>query len=152
MFGSGSLLDFDPVYLVDKNVAIVTINYRLGPFGFLSMGTDSVPGNAGFRDQVMAMKWVQQNIADFGGDPDSVTIFGESAGALSTSAHLLSPMSEGLFHRAILQSGDALSGWMGLTQTHAIQYGNMLSNAVGCDSAIQQLKCLQSVNYQELDF
>ena len=105
MTGSGSLLDYDPVYLVNKNVAIVTINYRLGPFGFLSMGTDSVPGNAGFRDQVMAMKWVQENIADFGGNPDSVTIFGESAGALSASTHLLSPMSEGLFQRAILQSG-----------------------------------------------
>ena len=95
----------------------------------------------------MALAWIRENIASFRGDPDSITIFGESSGAQSVSLHLVSPMSEGLFHRAIMQSGDALSGWMGLTQTHALQYGNMLSNAVGCGSAIQQLKCLQSINY-----
>ena len=84
---------------MDRNVVVVTINYRLGPLGFLSMGTEEVPGNAGLRDQSLALKWVNQNIAKFGGNPDLVTIFGESAGALSVSLHLLSPLSEGLFQR-----------------------------------------------------
>ena len=63
------------------------------------MGNEEVPGNAGLRDQSLALKWVNQNIANFGGNPDMVTIFGESAGALSVSLHLLSPLSEGLFQR-----------------------------------------------------
>ena len=84
---------------MDRNVVVVTINYRLGPLGFLSMGNEEVPGNAGLRDQSLALKWVNQNIANFGGNPDMVTIFGESAGALSVSLHLLSPLSEGLFQR-----------------------------------------------------
>ena len=61
-----------------KNVVIVTINYRLGPLGFLSMGTEDVPGNAGLKDQVLALEWVQKNIGDFGGNPSLVTIAGES--------------------------------------------------------------------------
>ena len=84
---------------MDRNVVVVTINYRLGPLGFLSMGNEEVPGNAGLRDQSLALKWVNQNIANFGGNPGMVTIFGESAGALSVSLHLLSPLSAGLFQR-----------------------------------------------------
>ena len=148
--GSNNFYEYGPQHLIKKDVIVVTINYRLGALGFLSLGNSEVPGNAGLRDQVLALAWIRENIASFRGDPDSITIFGESSGAQSVSLHLVSPMSEGLFHRAIMQSGDALSGWMGLTQTHALQYGNMLSNAVGCGSAIQQLKCLQSINYQEL--
>ena len=79
---------------MDKNVIIVTVNYRLGPLGFLSLGNDMVPGNNGFRDQNLAMKWVQDNIEDFGGNPDSVTLFGESAGSYSVAVHLVSPLSK----------------------------------------------------------
>ena len=79
---------------MDKNVIIVTVNYRLGPLGFLSLGNDMVPGNNGFRDQNLAMKWVQDNIEDFGGNPDSVTLFGESAGSYSIAVHLVSPLSK----------------------------------------------------------
>ena len=89
---------------MEKNVVIVTINYRLGPLGFLSMGTEDVPGNAGLRDQVLALKWIQENIADFGGDPSLVTIFGESAGSLSVAAHIVSPLSNNLFNRSFLVS------------------------------------------------
>ena len=89
---------------------LVSINYRLGPFGFLALpelsdeSPDGVSGNYGFLDQVAALRWVQENIASFGGDPNRVTIFGESAGG--TSVHMLcaTPQARGLFHRAIAQS------------------------------------------------
>ena len=76
--GSGTYKDYGPQHFMKKNVVIVTINYRLGPLGFLSMGTEDVPGNAGLKDQVLALEWVQQNIVDFGGNPSLVTIAGES--------------------------------------------------------------------------
>lgn len=87
------------------------MNYRLNMQGFLCLGIKEAPGNAANKDQVAGLKWVQQNIMAFGGDPDSVTIFGESAGAASVSYLVLSPMAKGLFHRAITQSGSALSPW-----------------------------------------
>ena len=73
---------------MDKDVIIVTVNYRLGPFGFLSIGNLDVVGNAGLMDQNLALQWVQENINSFGGDKDAVTIFGESAGAVSVSLHV----------------------------------------------------------------
>ena len=93
--------DSDPVILV-------TLNYRLGILGFMSFGDDVVSGNMGLKDQTLALKWVQKHIAKFGGDPQKVTIFGESAGGTSVMAHVLSPLSKNLFHRAIVQSGKLL--------------------------------------------
>lgn len=104
-FGSGNDDLYGPDFIVPNGVVLVTINYRLDTLGFLNLGTKDVPGNAGLKDQVLALKWVQKNIHLFGGDPKSVTIFGESGGATSVGHHLLSPMSKGLFKRAILQSG-----------------------------------------------
>ena len=86
-------------------MVVVVIQYRLGAFGFLTTGDLAAPGNFGMLDQVQALKWVKDNIEDFGGDPSKVTIFGESAGASSVSLHLLSPLSKGLFHQAIAESG-----------------------------------------------
>ncbi|XP_035694718.1 carboxylesterase 1C-like isoform X1 [Branchiostoma floridae] len=88
-----------------QDVVVVSFNYRLGVLGFLSTGDENMPGNYGFLDQVRAMEWVKENIQNFGGDPERVTIFGESAGAISVSYQLLSPLSKGLFQRAISQSG-----------------------------------------------
>ena len=68
--------------------------YRLGPLGFLSLGTEDVPGNAGVRDQVLALQWVQDNIAMFGGNPDLVTVYGQSAGSFSSTYHLMSPLTK----------------------------------------------------------
>ncbi|CAD0201630.1 unnamed protein product [Chrysodeixis includens] len=104
-FGAGDTDLYGPDFLVSKEVVVVTINYRLDTLGFINLGIKEVPGNAGLKDQVLALKWVQKNIHLFGGDPKSVTIFGESAGGTSVGHHLLSPMSKGLFKRAILQSG-----------------------------------------------
>ena len=79
------------------DIIIVTVNYRLGPFGFLTLGINEAPGNQGLLDQRQSMIWVQDNIANFGGDPDRVTIAGESAGSFSVFYHMISPGSQGLF-------------------------------------------------------
>ncbi|KAJ2951268.1 hypothetical protein O0L34_g5669 [Tuta absoluta] len=111
VFGSGNDAIYGPEFLVRQGVILVTFNYRLGVLGFLSLDTADVPGNAGLKDQVAALRWIKKNIRNFGGDPENITIFGESAGAVSVSLHLLSPMSKGLFNRAIVQSGSSLAFW-----------------------------------------
>ncbi|XP_046507767.1 liver carboxylesterase-like isoform X3 [Equus quagga] len=97
-----------------ENMVVVTIQYRLGIWGFFSTGDEHSPGNWGHLDQVAALRWVQENIANFGGDPGSVTIFGESAGGESVSVLVLSPLAKNLFHRAISESGVAFTA--GLVQ------------------------------------
>jgi para-nitrobenzyl esterase len=101
--------DYDPTPLVEKGVIVVTINYRLGYLGFFAHPALDAEGhlnaNYGLMDQQLALKWVQRNIAAFGGDPSHVTIFGQSAGGISVYAHLASPAASGLFHRAIAESG-----------------------------------------------
>lgn len=109
--GSSAPVLYGPRYLVNKGVILVTANYRLNIQGFLCLGIKEAPGNAANKDQVAALRWVQKNIQAFGGDSDNVTLFGESAGAASVSYLVLSPMAKGLFHRAITQSGSALSPW-----------------------------------------
>jgi carboxylesterase type B len=110
MVGSASYPMYDGAALAKKGVIVVTINYRLGIFGFMAHpaltaeSPNRASGNYGFLDQVAALQWVRENISGFGGDPNNVTIFGESAGAVSVASHLVSPLSKGLFHKAILQS------------------------------------------------
>ncbi|XP_039755238.1 venom carboxylesterase-6-like [Pararge aegeria] len=103
--GSGNDDKFGPDLLIPQNVVLVTMNYRLDAIGFLSLGSKEVPGNAGMKDQVAALKWVQRNIANFGGNPKKVTIFGNTAGGICCLLHCISRMSKGLFHRAIAMSG-----------------------------------------------
>ncbi|VVD04442.1 unnamed protein product [Leptidea sinapis] len=98
---------YGPKYLTQHEVILVTFNYRLGPYGFMCLDTPEMPGNQGMKDQVLALRWVQNNIEFFGGDKDTVTVIGNSAGAISIELHLLSNQ-EKLFHRAILQSGSVL--------------------------------------------
>ncbi|XP_077648873.1 pyrethroid hydrolase Ces2e-like isoform X3 [Urocitellus parryii] len=105
--GSASMYD-GSILAAIENVLVVTVQYRLGVLGFFSTGDQHATGNWGYLDQVAALRWVQQNIAHFGGNPDRVTIFGESAGGTSVSSHVVSPMSQGLFHGAIMESGVAL--------------------------------------------
>lgn len=92
---------------VKGDVIVVTVNYRLGIFGFLSTFDEACPGNFGLWDQILALQWVKSNIAAFGGDPSLITIFGESAGGMSVSLQTLIPYNKGLFQRAIAQSGVA---------------------------------------------
>lgn len=109
ILGSGGKLVYNPEFLVKRDVIAVTFNYRIGILGFICLGIKEAPGNAGLKDQVAALRWVQKNIAAFGGDPDNVTLFGHSAGAMSAGFLLASNVTTGLFHRVIMQSGSTLS-------------------------------------------
>jgi len=99
-------------YLLESGLVVVTINYRLGPMGFMALEGSFAAGNQGLKDQLLALRWVKDNIANFGGDPNRITIAGESAGAVSVHAHVLSPLGkdENLFHSAIAFSGTMLMG------------------------------------------
>lgn len=115
--GAGGVGTYNGKYIVPRgDIVLVTINYRLGAFGFLNLHDASdgrLPGTGaeGLADQIAALKWVEKNIAAFGGDPDNVTIFGESAGGMSVGSLLASPGARGLFHKAIPQSGASDIGY-----------------------------------------
>lgn len=112
IYGSGIIkTDVGPDFIVENDVVVVAINYRLGVFGFLSLDIPEAAGNMGLKDQVKALEWIQKNIEIFGGDKDNVTIFGISAGSASVEYLVLSPSAKGLFHKAILQSGSSLNDW-----------------------------------------
>lgn len=102
----GSAKSFSGSHLLERDVVLVNIQYRLAPLGFLTTQTDDMPGNLGLHDCVMALNWVKSYIQHFGGDPDQITIFGESAGGLLVSALVLSmSVPDRLFQKAIIQSG-----------------------------------------------
>ncbi|GJQ76631.1 hypothetical protein Trydic_g15492 [Trypoxylus dichotomus] len=124
--GSGRLDQFDPRFLLTKDVILVTVNFRLGIFGFFHLEDEELgtPGNAALKDQRLALAWVKEHIHNFGGDENNICIFGQSAGAASVHFHMLSPRSEGLFHKAIIQSGTALSPWVLGTENN----GNKLAD------------------------
>ncbi|XP_040261448.1 bile salt-activated lipase-like [Bufo bufo] len=150
LFGSAEGANFLSNYLYDGeelalrgNVIVVTFNYRLGPLGFLSTGDANLPGNYGLWDQHMAIAWVKRNIAAFGGNPDNITIFGESAGAASVSLQTLSPYNVGLVKRAISQSGVALSPWA--IQQDPLLWARQVGTKVGCpvDDTAALANCLR---------
>ena len=148
--GAGS--QYDGTSLAEKGVIIVTINYRLTAFGFLSTGDEVMPGNYGMLDQIAALQWVKDNIGAFGGDANQVTIFGESAGSTSVSLLMLSPLAGGLFQRAIMESGSSLSSWAiehPVTRVSAKMLSRLLGSAAGCsatlDNSTALMKCLQNV-------
>ncbi|XP_029782034.1 carboxylesterase 3-like isoform X2 [Suricata suricatta] len=125
------------------DVVVVTIQYRLGLLGFLSTGDEHAPGNWGFLDVVAALHWVQGNISPFGGDFNSVTIFGSSAGACIVSALVLSPLAAGLFHRAIAQSG--VITIPGLQASDPRLLAQSFADFLGCSStsSAEMLQCLR---------
>ncbi|KAI8129139.1 hypothetical protein FF38_00587 [Lucilia cuprina] len=104
---------YSPDYIMMENVVLVTIAYRLGPLGFLSLGDEGcdIPGNAGLKDQVLALKWIKKNCHFFGGDSENITVFGESAGAASTHYLTLTEQTKNLFHKAVAMSGCAMVPW-----------------------------------------
>lgn len=117
--GSGTLSETDGSLLAKRDVVVVSFNYRLGRFGFFSHPALGHGGNWGLMDQIAALKWVQRNIAAFGGDPARVTIFGESAGGESVSRLMASPAAKGLFAGAIVASGGGRDDWPSLADAQA---------------------------------
>ncbi|XP_032456548.1 uncharacterized protein LOC100116956 [Nasonia vitripennis] len=141
---------FGPQYYLDQDIVLVTVNYRLATFGFMSTGDARAPGNLGLKDQVVALRWVQKNIAAFGGDPNSVTITGYSAGSWSVVLHLMSPMSKGLFHRAIAMSGSPTTP--DLMPTKQPELILKQAKFVDCpyDNVDVALECLKKVPHQKI--
>lgn len=159
--GSGSSPYYEGANLARRGVVVVTFNYRLGIYGFFAhplLSKESphgVSGNYGLLDQIAALQWVKRNIAAFGGDPNRVTIFGESAGAGSVCYLMVSPLAKGLFHRAIAQSGSAFGqnrhlreSWYG--QEPAERIGERAAERLGCDKASDPLAALRAKSSEEL--
>ncbi|KAH8359337.1 hypothetical protein KR093_006073, partial [Drosophila rubida] len=143
-----------PDYFMMRDVVVATVSYRVGPLGFLSLEHPSagVPGNAGLKDQLLALKWITQNAASFNADPGNVTAFGESAGAASVHYLMLNPDAAGLFHKAILQSGNALCCW---AQCPLPNLGRRLAANLGMKHAetasdVKVLEYLQSLPAERL--
>lgn len=141
--------------LVKKNVILVVVSYRLGSLGFLAHpglqtenGVQAPQGNLGLMDQNLALKWVQDNIESFGGNPDNVTLFGHSAGASSACLHQVSPQSEGLFDRLIMLSGACQTRLMNLPMSQG--QGMAFSQALSCDQETDIQACLQTKSLEEI--
>lgn len=152
--GAGSIPLYDGDALAKKGAVVVTMNYRLGPFGFFvhpaltAESPHKASGNYGLADMVASLKWVKSNIAAFGGDPGNVTVFGQSAGAMAIGSLVASPETKGLFQRAIGQSGS----WMGLgpspamnTRARAEEAGKGLADAAGVTTA-EQLRAMPAAD------
>jgi acetylcholinesterase len=137
-----------------QNVIVVSMQYRVNIFGFLYMNDSTyAPGNQGLLDQQMALQWVQANIKNFGGDPNKVTIFGQSAGSASVSYHLLSPMSQNLFNNAIMESGSVFIQGALMGQSEAIYRQRGLINFLGCGNSTSvqgKIQCVQQLDAQAL--
>ncbi|KAK0153769.1 Cholinesterase [Merluccius polli] len=147
--GTSSLAVYDGRFLSQsENVVVV-----LGALGFLSLpGNDNIRGNAGLLDQQLALRWVADNIAFFGGDPSKVTLFGESAGAASVGYHLLSPGSHGLFKRAVLQSACPTAPWASLSQAQIWNRTWTLASLLGCPLSPEAdlERCLQRADPEDI--
>ncbi|XP_028406018.1 cholinesterase-like isoform X2 [Dendronephthya gigantea] len=126
------------------DVILVTINYRLSGLGFLTSGDDRIKGNLGLYDQRLAMKWVKENIASFGGNPETITLFGLSAGASSVSAHTISEESWPYFDRVILQSGNMLMPWAILSEAQIKKGFDSFLKAIDCRNDENLLTCLKT--------
>ncbi|CAK1601169.1 unnamed protein product [Parnassius mnemosyne] len=148
--GSGDSDFYGPEFFMANDVVLVTFNYRLEVLGFLCLDNEDVPGNAGMKDQVAALKWVKNNISAFGGDSNNITIFGCSAGAASVSYHLISKMSAGLFNKAICQSGVCLNEWSYniYAKKRAFQLGKLLGKET--DDTTELLEFLRNVPVSSL--
>lgn len=139
-----------PKFLMDRNVILVTFNYRLGVLGFMSTEDKYMPGNLGMKDQIMALKWVNKYIESFGGNPNSITVTGLSAGGVSAEFMLMSPLSKGLFQRAISMSGTVLMAWS--IQDKPLDKVRRVAKVLKCNSKSTKeiVKCMKRQPLQKL--
>nr|XP_006632838.2 PREDICTED: neuroligin-3 isoform X1 [Lepisosteus oculatus]XP_015206860.1 PREDICTED: neuroligin-3 isoform X1 [Lepisosteus oculatus]XP_015206861.1 PREDICTED: neuroligin-3 isoform X1 [Lepisosteus oculatus] len=149
MEGTGNMID-GSVLASYGNVIVITLNYRVGVLGFLSTGDQAAKGNYGLLDQIQALRWISENIGYFGGDSNRITVFGSGIGASCVSLLTLSHHSEGLFHRAIIQSGSALSSWA--VNYQPVKYTRLLAEKVGCNvlDTLDMVDCLRKKSAREL--
>lgn len=157
-FGSGNQNDFNGIVLsAVGQVIVVTLNYRLGFFGFLNAEHESAPGNMGLYDQGAALRWVRENIDKFGGDPESITVFGESAGGLSVGLLAVSPLTRNLFQRAIIESGSPYSPLRPEPKAEVFRKSLLFSKALNCSSENEiefsesAMECLRTADYMTID-
>ncbi|CAG2109839.1 unnamed protein product [Medioppia subpectinata] len=160
LYGTASDRHIDGIALsATGDVVVVTINYRLNAFGFFYTGTDDSPGNMGLFDQSLALEWVNDNIRYFGGDPNRVTVFGESSGAWATSLHIISPINQNLFKNAILMSGAALNYGLVVEPNVALRYWLKHTESIGCCNdndtcghkfTAKTIECLRNISPEKL--
>ncbi|KAM5164140.1 cholinesterase [Mantella aurantiaca] len=152
--GTASLDVYDGKFLArNERVIVVSFNYRVGALGFLAFpGNTEAPGNVALFDQRLALKWVHENIAAFGGNPKSITLFGESAGAASVSYHMLSPKSHPYFTRVIMQSGTANAPWGVISSAEAHTRALILANLLSCSfrNETEIIACLRNKTPKEI--
>lgn len=165
--GDAKYSSYAPDFILDRDVVFVSINYRLGVFGFLSTGDLNCPGNWGLKDQIMALHWIKRNVRNFGGNPDKISIVGQSAGSSSVSYIMQSPKSAGrlivivtsetvvyfllgLYSSAIMQSGTSLCLWS-LTRT-AKEFAFALGIRLGIfnTDSHELVEELRKIDYQRL--
>lgn len=144
-FMLGGYIGAGPGKLLERDMVLVAIQYRVGPLGFMCLPDDELAGNMGLMDQQLALQWVHQHIANFGGDPDRITIMGESAGSASVTYHMLSQDSMQYFSQAIAESGSALSSWAfdATPEKHATE---IAGNYLNCptDNTQTMISCLKN--------
>ncbi|XP_022913129.1 venom carboxylesterase-6-like [Onthophagus taurus] len=149
MFNSGGT--YGPKYILEReNIIYVSLNYRLGPLGFLSTQDEVQPGNLGIKDQILALKWIKSNIKFFNGNSNSITLTGMSAGGASVHLHYMSQLSKGLFNRGIAQSGTALNPWV--LAENSKQKAFKLGEILGCSTSksFELIQCLKSRNSYQI--
>ncbi|XP_072380976.1 para-nitrobenzyl esterase-like [Diabrotica undecimpunctata] len=150
--GSGGISQFNPKYFLEQNIVVVTINYRLGALGFLTLNDNNIPGNLGIKDQNLALKWVSENIHLFGGNPNNVVLGGEGSGAISVGYHLLSKSSKGLFSAVIQQSGSSLNifGNQIGYRDRAFELGRRVNSSFNSNNNTELMEHLQSVPFSDI--
>lgn len=145
--GAASLATFEGTWLASKGIVLVTINYRLAQFGFIAVPDTEIDGNYGIKDQIAALAWVRANISSFGGNSENITIFGESAGAMSVGS--LIGVRPDLFERAIIQSGTIPWGKTTMLKEDADDQGERFVEAAGCKDE-EVVKCLREKSAEDI--
>ncbi|WP_405897968.1 carboxylesterase family protein [Streptomyces sp. NBC_00727] len=149
-YGDGASYGAAKLAAARQGAVVVSVNYRLGAFGFLSAPGLRAPANLGLLDQQAALRWVARNAGAFGGDADNVTLMGQSGGAYSVCAHMVSPGARGLFHKAILQSAGCVGPDGSFTRARAEEQGEAVVAAAGCKDGEEVDSCLRGLSTADL--